>query len=163
MRWQGFGLPRLVLYVALFMVAAGFIIHGVQPAVFQRGWENIIARPSQSLALRFILQPVMATILAIRDGIRDGRSGRSPYFWTVLSDPVQRSARLREGIAATGKIFLIAIAIDIAYQILELKEFYPGEALVVAALLAFLPYLILRGPVTRLARRLHTPTSEQSE
>ena len=39
------------------------------------------------MAFRFILQPVMAAIFAIRDGMKDARAGRSPYFWTVLHDP----------------------------------------------------------------------------
>jgi hypothetical protein len=153
MRWQGPGLSRLVLYLALSMIVAGFVLHGVQLDVFQRGWENILARPSQSLALRFILQPFVSTLIAIGDGIKDARSGRSPYFWTVVFDPAQRSARLHEGVVATRKIFLIAIALDTAYQLIEMPTFYPGEAVAIAILLAFIPYLIVRGPVARLARR----------
>lgn len=146
-------LPRVILYLALAMLAADVILHGLRPASLQRGWLNILARPNQSLALRFLLQPTVSTVLAIRDGIRDARTGRSPYFWAVVSDPAQRSARLREGIAATGKLFLIAIALDVIYQVLEFRTFYPNEALIVAILLAFIPYVILRGPVARLARR----------
>jgi|ERR1700693_1665002 len=153
MKWRGPGLPHTILCLALVMVAAEIILHGVRPATFQRGWENLLARPNQSLALRFLLQPAMSTVLAIRDGIRDARTGRSPYFWTVVADPAQRYQRLREGIAAIGKIFLIAIALDVAYQIIELQAFYPSEALIVATLLAFIPYLLLRGPVARIARR----------
>jgi hypothetical protein len=153
MKWQGFSLARVILSLALVAVAAEIIVQGVGPATFQRGWENLLARPNQSLALRFLLQPAMSTVLAIRDGIRDARAGRSPYFWAMVSDPTQRAARLREGVAATAKILLIAIALDVAYQIIELKALYPSEALIVAILLAFVPYLILRGPAARIARR----------
>jgi hypothetical protein len=146
-------LPSLILYVAIVMIAAGLLLHGVRPAGFQRGWNNLLARPGQSLALRFILQPLVSSIIAIRDGIKDARSGRSPYVWTMVSDPVQRSTHLREGVAATGKIFLIAIVLDIVYQIMELHAFYPGEALLIAALLAFVPYLIVRELAARLTRR----------
>jgi len=160
MKWQGPALLRLVLYLALAMIVAGVILNGVRPDVLQRGWENLLARPSQSLSLRFLLQPLVSTVLAIRDGVKDARYGRSPYFWTVVSNSAHRSARLREGIAATGKIFLIAIALDLAYQIIELPAFYPGEALVIATVLAFIPYLLVRGPATRLARRrLHVNTA----
>ena len=41
---------------------------------------------------------------------------------------------------------------DVAYQLIEFKTFYPGEAAIVAVLLAFIPYLLLRGPFARLAR-----------
>lgn len=115
MKWQRSRLPRIILCLVLVMVAADLILRGARPATFQRGWQNLLARPNQSLALRFLLQPAVSTMLAIRDGIRDARTGRSPYFWTVLSDPAQRSARVREGIAATGKIFLIAIALDVIW------------------------------------------------
>ena len=40
-----------------------------------------------------------------------------------------------------------------SYQYLVLNTFYPGETLVVALLLAFVPYLLLRGPIERVARR----------
>jgi hypothetical protein len=33
-----------------------------------------------------------------------------------------------------------------------LKTFYPGEAVIVAIALAFFPYLLLRGPIARVAR-----------
>ena len=153
MQWRAFSLPRAILCLALAMLAAGIIVHGVEPAVFQRGWQNMLARPNGSLWLRFIAQPLMSTMFAIRDGIRDARTGRSPYFWTVVSDPAQRWARLREGVVATGKIFLLSIALDVVFQLQELAAFYPGEALLIAILLAFIPYVILRGPVARLARR----------
>lgn len=146
------GLPRLILCLAVVMVATGLILHGVRPANVARGWQNMIARPNQSLALRFLLQSAVSAILAIRDGIRDARIGRSPYFWTMLSSPAQHSAHLHEGISAIGTIFLIAIALDVVYQIIELQAFHPNEALFVATFLAFVPYLILRGPVERLAR-----------
>jgi hypothetical protein len=122
--------------------------------IFQRIWENLLARPSGPLAFRFILQPTVAAILAIRDGIKDAREGRSPYFWTVLSNPAERRARLSEGLKATGKVMILAIVLDAIYQIVKLGTFYPGEAIVVAFVLGFLPYLILRGPAARIARRL---------
>ena len=41
---------------------------------------------------------------------------------------------------------------DVIYQLVVLKTFYPGEAVIVAIVLAFVPYLILRGPIARIAR-----------
>jgi hypothetical protein len=147
-------LPRLILYLAIVMIAAGIIMRGVGLAEFQRIWDNLLARPAGSLAFRFLLQPAMSTIFAVRDGIKDARGGRAPYFSTVLSNPNERLARLREGIAVTGKIILLGILIDGVYQAIEFKTFFPVEALKVAMLLAFIPYLLIRGPVTRITRRL---------
>jgi hypothetical protein len=120
--------------------------------IVQRFFDDIFARPSGPLALRFLLQPVMATLFAIRDGIKDARDGRSPYFWTVLSKPAERRERLREGVKSTGKIMILAVILDAAYQFIRLGAFYPGEALFVAIVLAFVPYLLIRGPAARIAR-----------
>jgi hypothetical protein len=128
-----------------------------------RIWENLLDRPSGPLALRFLMQPIMATILAIRDGIKDAHSGRSPYFWTVVTNPEERGGRLREGVAATAKIMILAVILDVIYQYKELENIYAGEALIVAMLLAFIPYLLIRGPAARIARwwtdRSHEKTS----
>lgn len=154
---QWLSLPNVLLGIIGVMAAAGIILHGFNVDAFERGWLNIIQRPSQSLALRFILQPLVSCTLAVRDGIRDARTGNSPYFWTIVAEPARRTARLHEGLNAAGKVFLIAIALDVIYQIIELKAFYPGEALVIALLLAFIPYLVVRGPVTRLVRLAQRP------
>ena len=119
--------------------------------ISQRIWENMLARPRGPLALRFLMQPAMSTIFAIRDGLKDAREGRSPYFWTVLTAPEGRSARLREAIKATGKIIILALILDTAYQVIELGAFYPLEAIIVAVVLAVIPYLLIRGPAARIA------------
>ncbi len=42
---------------------------------------------------------------------------------------------------------------DAIYQYIVLHRFYLGEALVTVFVLAVLPYLVIRGPVDRIARR----------
>jgi hypothetical protein len=121
--------------------------------IFNRIWDDLIARPSGPMAFRFLLQPAVAIILAIRDGIKDARDGRSPYFWTVLTNPAERKSRLGEGVRATGKIIVLALVLDAIYQLIELGRFYPFEALIVAVVLGFVPYLLVRGPAARVARR----------
>jgi hypothetical protein len=104
------------------------------------------------MTFRFILQPVMATILAAIDGFRDARSGAPPYFWSLVTGSAARGDRLFDGIIATSRVILLGLGMDVAYQLIEFGTFYPGEAAIVAVLLAFLPYLLLRGPFERLAR-----------
>ncbi len=120
--------------------------------LLRRGLENLLARPAGPLALRFYLQPLMAGILAVRDGIKDGRHARTPYLWAVVSDPVQRAARLREGLQAVGKVIAFAVVLDVIYQIVEFGRVYPGEALIIAFVLAYMPYLLIRGPAARISR-----------
>jgi hypothetical protein len=114
--------------------------------------ENLSDRVTGPMKFRLILQPLMATIFAVRSGLRDAKEGRPPYFWAIFTDPVNRREMLQDGWKAVGKIFIIAVIIDAVYQYIVLKWFYPGEAIMVAVLLAFIPYLLIRGPVNRIAR-----------
>ncbi|HUO87736.1 MAG TPA: hypothetical protein VMU08_01075 [Rhizomicrobium sp.] len=115
-----------------------------------RFWDELVARPSGPLAFRFILQPAMATLLAVRDGFADAHAQRLPYFWLLLHDSPHRADRLREGFRAVLRVILLGLAMDAVYQVIELKAFRPTEMLVVTFVLAFLPYLLVRGPIDRL-------------
>jgi hypothetical protein len=53
-----------------------------------------------------------------------------------------------------GKVFIIAMILDAVYQFIVVRWFYPGEALVVAVVLAIVPYVLLRGPANRLTSRM---------
>jgi hypothetical protein len=121
--------------------------------VWLRFAENMVNRVSGPMKFRLILQPTVAALLAIRSGLRDARAGKPPYFWTIASDATARAELLRDGWKSVGKVFVLALALDIVYQLIELRFVYPGEAVIVAFLLAIVPYLILRGLVTRLVSR----------
>ena len=43
--------------------------------------------------------------------------------------------------------------LDVIYQIIEQRFVHVDDAIMVAIILAIIPYLIVRGPVNRLARR----------
>src|SRR5262249_19438765 len=121
--------------------------------ILSRFWDQLIAREHGPLAFRLILQPIMATILAMRDGLKDTRAGRPLYTWTILSDSAHRGAFLREGVKRVSRVIVFALLMDGIYQFVVLGRFYPGEALTIALVVAVLPYLLIRGPVTRIARR----------
>ena len=121
--------------------------------IWMRVMENMADRVSGPMKFRLLLQPIMASIFAIRSGLKDAKAGNPPYFWTLLSDPAQRAAMIKDGWKSVGKVFLLALALDVVYQIIVERFVYPGEALIVAFVLAIVPYLILRGLVTRLMSR----------
>ena len=146
-------LARLVVGLSILAVVGGLVLYGVSGEVLTRIWHNMIDRPGGPFVFRFVLQPIMATVAAVRDGIGDARAGRAPFLWTVLTDPAQRGARLDEALIATSRIVLLGLAIDTAYQLVEFESFHPGETVIIALLLAFVPYLLLRGLVNRIARR----------
>lgn len=120
-------------------------------------WARIVAdmvdRVSGPMKFRLLLQPVMAAIFAIRSGLGDARAGKPPYFWALFTDPAHRADMLRDGWKSIGKVFVLAMVLDVVYQIIAMRFVYPGEVIVVAILLAIVPYLLIRGLVTRLARR----------
>jgi hypothetical protein len=145
-------LPKLVIAFAVVLIAAGVLWHGVTLEVFERILRNLVERPSGSMSFRFILQPSMAAIAAIHDGIKAARIGHSPHFRTAANKPDERIVHLREGLIATARIILLGLVMDLIYQYMEFETFFPVEALIIALLLAFCPYLLIRGPVTRIAR-----------
>jgi hypothetical protein len=118
-----------------------------------RGWENFLARPTGSLNLRFILQPAIATLIAVRAGMKDAKEGRPAYLWAALTNPEYRWQLLHGGWKDMRTPFLIAATLDAIYQLIIHKFIYPLELLFTATLLALVPYFILRGPVNRIARR----------
>ncbi len=104
-------------------------------------------------AFRLFLQPLSAAIIACRAGLRDARSGRPAYGWAVLSNPGERRELLKEGWRELSKVFIVAVIIDVIYEIIVFHELHPGQSLIVAALLALLPYPLFRGLVNRIVRR----------
>lgn len=138
--------------------------------IFQRVWENLIRRVIGPMNFRIIIQPLVAVFFAIRSGMRDARAGRSAFLWTALTDKSQRGGLLRHAWSDVGKVFVFACILDAIYQVIVHRVVYILEMLIVAAVLAVLPYIIIRGPVTRLVARLHhhhpvpqnrTPQGEQ--
>jgi hypothetical protein len=121
--------------------------------IWTRLVDDMAARVSGPMKFRLLLQPVMASIFAIRSGLADARAGKPPYFWSLFSDPAHRADMLRDGWKSVGKVFVLALILDVVYQIVATRFVYPGEAIVTAVLLAIAPYLLLRGLVTRVVRK----------
>lgn len=119
-----------------------------------RALMNVTDRVGGPMTFRIILQPTMAVLLAFRAGLKDAQQGRPPYFWTILTDPNQRADLLREGWKSIARVFFLAIIMDVIYQLIVLRWVYPFELILVAILLAVVPYLLIRGPVNRIVRRL---------
>jgi len=116
-----------------------------------RTFEHLLGRLDGPLHFRFIFQPLMSVLFAIRDGSRDARAGRRPF--RLMTDPAQRRQVLLTGWKSVGKVFVIAFILDAVYQFTVFRWFYPGQALLVALLLAIVPYSVLRGLVNWLTRR----------
>ena len=103
-------------------------------------------------SLRFMIQPVTATLLGIRAGRHDGRSGAPPYFVLLLTDRENRRAALAEGAKHLSKVFVIAVVFDAILQLLAYGSIRPGWAVTVGIRLAAVPYGLSRGLTNRVMR-----------
>ncbi len=122
--------------------------------LFQPVWTDLSEGLHGPLKFRLVIQPTIAAILSIRAGIRDSREGRTPFTRALVSDKGHRGEHLRRGWGDVGSVFVAATIVDIIYQLIVNRSAHPLQAIVVAALLALVPYLLLTGPINRLARRL---------
>jgi hypothetical protein len=113
---------------------------------------DLVGRVSGPMDFRLILQPAMAVFFAVRSGLADAREGRPPYFWALLTGETSREAMIESGWKSVGRVFMLAVALDVVYQLIVFRWVYPLQALVVAFILAIVPYVAVRGLVTRIAR-----------
>lgn len=130
--------------------------------ILTRIWENLVGRAHGPMMFRTVLQPAVAIFFAVRAGLRDAPTDRAPYFWGLLYDPRSRRDMLRDGWHDVGKIFVLAMILDVVYQLIVSRWVYAGEVILVAVLLALVPYLLVRGLVTRIARALRRPRPNET-
>ena len=120
---------------------------------FRTAWDQLLDRSTGPLHFRFILQPLVASIIAVRAGLKDARFHQSAYLWTLVTGRAERRLLVRSAMKDVGKLFLIAVALDCMNQIMVLRQIRPVQALIVAFVLAVIPYVVIRGPVARIASR----------
>jgi hypothetical protein len=123
--------------------------------------HNLVGRVTGPMKFRLVLQPAMAIFFAIRGGLKDAQECKPPYFWGLFTDKGERESMLKNGWKSIGKVFILAIVLDVVYQIIEQHWVYPGEAVLVAIILAIVPYLLIRGPVNRIVCRQHKEVKER--
>ncbi len=86
--------------------------------------DNMTARLTGPMQLRLLLQPLMAAIFAIRSGLADAGAGKPPYFWALFSDPAHRAEMVKDGWKSVGKVFVLALILDVIYQIVATRYVY---------------------------------------
>ena len=105
-------LAKLVIAAGIALMVAGVVSHPVTIATVDRIWYQELARASAPMKFRFVLQPLMAALVAIRDGRKDARAGRSPYIWALFGEPRERRARLNRALNATARIIVLGLVMD---------------------------------------------------
>ena len=141
----------LATALTVMLLGLGVLWHGFSLEVQQRFWSDIFERAGGVMSFRFFLQPAMALLAALPDGINDAKHGHSAFFWTDRGDPTLRRGRLRQGLISTARVVVLGILMDVIYQLRALDQFYPAEAVMMAILLAVIPYFVFRWIIERVA------------
>jgi protein-S-isoprenylcysteine O-methyltransferase Ste14 len=119
--------------------------------ILARGWADLLARLDGPLHFRFIVQPLVAMLLAARAGIRDARTGQPPFLWALLRFPERRRERVRDALRDAANLLIAAALLDSGYQLAVHRGIFLLELVITVAVLAVVPYLLVRGPMARLA------------
>ena len=118
----------------------------------------LIGRTGGPLTLRLFLQPTMAVMLAIRAGVKDAHERRPAYFfWAVFASAARRKELLRQLWGDIRTPFIVAVVVDVIYELIVYRMVYPVQALIVATVLCVVPYLLFRGTVTRIIKLFSRP------
>ena len=119
-----------------------------------RMYGQILGRGTGPLNFRLVVMPIVVSVLAVRAHLRDVREGRPTELWAFLKHPAERQRLFRSGLRDFGKVFIVAVVLDTTYQLLVFGWVYPAEVLFIAVMCAVVPYFLVRGPITRVARML---------
>jgi hypothetical protein len=115
--------------------------------------EDLPRRLTGPGRFRFVLQPLVATLLGIRSGRADARAGRPPYLQEILFGRGRRRELVASGLERVANLLLMGILLDSVFQWVILGASYPGAALVVGPVLIITPYSLARALANRLTRR----------
>ncbi len=144
-------MAQIAVLACVVLAVLGFIWYGASSEVWHRQWQDLTGRPADrcrsasSCSPSWRASPRYMTASAMRALAARPFSG--PFLRT------QRNAQgaCKGGLVSTARIILLGLGMDTIYQLKELGRFYPGEAVIIALALAFVPYLLLRGPINRIA------------
>ncbi|MCE5241472.1 hypothetical protein LLH23_23655 [bacterium] len=117
-------------------------------------WTDMGLRLTGPAALRFVIQPILAVLFGVRDGVHDARSGEPPFIYDIVMVPADRKRQASRGWAGIGKAVIFATVLDAVIQYPILGQVYPGAAIVVGAGMMGLPYALVRGIANRIASRV---------
>ena len=122
--------------------------------------EQLLERFGGPLNFRLVVMPTVVTLLALRADRKDAREGRPAFLGAFITDPVERRRLFRLALRDIGRVFIVAMVLDTVYQLVVFHWVYPGQLLTVAIVCAVVPYVLVRGPITRIARLLHRKWAE---
>ena len=115
--------------------------------------DKIEAMLSGPGSLRFILQPLVAIVLGLRDGRSDSSAGRPPYLYGLFFTRDVRGEEVKTALRTLTTPLAVAVILDAALQYVIFGSVRLWQALAVGTVLIALPYVLARGLTGRYLRR----------
>ncbi len=127
--------------------------------------DDMAARLTGAMSFRFILQPTVAVILGIKDGLKDAKAGTPPFVFDLLFHPKNRRRNLKSAFRRLLVPIIVGTVLDAIAQYLIFKQIHPLPAVMVGAFVMGVPYSVARGLTNRIAtarRGKAMPTEDTS-
>lgn len=119
-------------------------------------WEGMVRELTSGQGqFRLLLLPAMALSLGIRAGIADAREGTLPFARRVRGGHEPRALLLKDSLMRALNPLALAFVLDVILQRLTLGYVRPLAAIIVATILVWIPFVIVRGMMNRFWRRAH--------
>ncbi|MCD4786213.1 MAG: hypothetical protein K8T10_20515 [Candidatus Eremiobacteraeota bacterium] len=125
--------------------------------------DKIVARIAGPLSFRFILQPLAAIALGIRDGLLDVKSGSPPYIIDLIFKSENRKRNILNGLKTLLKPVIISIILDILAQYLIFKQINLFDAAIVGIFIMGIPYSLARGIINRIVTAKDKMMKEENQ
>jgi hypothetical protein len=116
--------------------------------------DELVSRvTSGPMQFRLIVQPAMALVLGIRDGLADAKAGSPPFVWGLLFHRQALKPSLKSAVRRLQVPIVFATLADALVQYLMFGYIRPLTAVLVGTLLMGLPYSAARGLSNRMRSR----------
>jgi hypothetical protein len=112
--------------------------------------EGIVARLTGAMSFRFMVQPLVAIILGIRDGIMDAKAGVPPIIVNLIFNAENRKAHLGSALKSLTKPVIVGTVLDMIAQYLIFQHVRVIPAFIVGAFVMAVPYALARGISNRI-------------
>ena len=117
-----------------------------------RGFEQLLGRASGPLHLRLLITPAITVFFAIRAGLKEDSEGRAPFLVEIVTNVAERHKLVHSLWKDIRRVLILVFVLDALYQVFVLRGYYVIQSIILAVVLAILPYSLVRSMTNRLAR-----------
>jgi hypothetical protein len=112
--------------------------------------EGIVARLVGPMSFRFMAQPIVSTLLGIRDGILDAKAGTPPIIADLIFHPENRKKNFVSAFKSLIKPVIVGTVLDMIAQYLIFEHVRIIPAAIVGVFVIAVPYVLARGISNRI-------------